>query len=137
MADAFIDADVIVRLLTGDDARKQARAAALFERVERRELSLHTPVTTIADVLYVITSPRLYAVPRAEAVEMLKALLRLPSFSVDQQNEILGALDLYGTTRLDFGDAFIAAEMAMSGADTLYSFDRDFDRLAGLKRVEP
>jgi predicted nucleic acid-binding protein len=137
MSDPFVDADVIVRLLTGDDLRKQARAAALFERVERGQLTLRTPVTTIADVVYVLTSPRLYAVPRAQVAEMLKALARMPGFIVDQRDAVLGALDLFAATRLDFGDALIAAEMALSDADTLYSFDRDFDRLAGLKRREP
>jgi predicted nucleic acid-binding protein len=137
MSDPFVDADVIVRLLTGDDLRKQARAAALFERVEQGRLTLRTPATTIADVVYVLTSPKLYAVPRAQTAEMLKALLRMPNFVVDQQEAIIGALDLFAATRLDFGDALIAAEMALNDADTLYSFDRDFDRLAGLKRREP
>jgi predicted nucleic acid-binding protein len=133
----FVEADVIVRLLTGDDAGKQQRAADLFQRVEQGELTLRTPVTTIADVVYVLTSPRLYAVSRSQVAEMLKTLARLPGFEIDARAAVLGALDLFASTRLDFGDALIAAEMATEGADTLYSFDRDFDRLAGLKRREP
>jgi predicted nucleic acid-binding protein len=27
--------------------------------------------------------------------------------------------------------------MAQEGVDALYSYDRDFDRLAGLRRIEP
>lgn len=137
MSEAFVDADVIVRLLTGDDAGKQARAAALFERVEGGEIVLRTPPTTIADVVYVLTSPRLYALPRAQVAELLKVLVRLPGFAVDGREAVLGALDLFASTRLDFGDALIAASMALDGADTVYSFDRDFDKLSGLRRREP
>jgi predicted nucleic acid-binding protein len=137
MSDAYVDADVIVRLLTGDDAGKQRRAARLFERVERGEIRLRTPVTTIADVIYVLTSPRLYAVPRGDAAEMVKVLVRLPGFDVGRRESVLGALDLFAASRLDFGDALIAAEMAWDGTLALYSFDRDFDRLTGLRRREP
>ena len=137
MSHPFVDANIIVRLLTGDDPCKQARVAALFERLERGELTLRTPVTTIADVIYVLTSPRLYALPRAAAAEMLKVLVRIPNFMVDSREAVLAALDLFGSTRLDFGDVLIAAEMALEDEDTLYSFDRDFDRLAGIKRLEP
>ncbi len=45
MADAFVDADVIVRLLTGDDLEKQARAAALFEAVEGGALLTRTSIS--------------------------------------------------------------------------------------------
>jgi hypothetical protein len=33
------DTSIIIRLITGDDAAKQARASALFEQVEQRILS--------------------------------------------------------------------------------------------------
>jgi predicted nucleic acid-binding protein len=137
MTAQFVDADVIVRLLTGDDPTKQRRAAALFERVERRELVLRTPVTTIADVLYVLTSPRLYKVARADASEMLQTLVRLHDFLVDQKPAVLAALDLFAQTRLDFGDALIAGSMLLSESYDLYSYDKDFDAVGSIVRREP
>lgn len=136
-ADAFVDAGVIVRLLTGDDPRKRARAAALLERVERGELGVRVLASTIADVIYVVTSPRLYATPRTKATEMLKVIVRMPGIEVEAREAVLGAMDLFARTRLDFDDALIAASMARDGVDTVYSYDRDYDRLAGIKRVEP
>ena len=136
-ADAFVDADVIVRLLTGDDPRKQARAAALFEQVEAGEVRLRLLASTLADVVYVLTSPRLYATPRAKAADLLAVLVRLPAVVMDDRETALGALDLFARSNLDFGDALTAAAMAQEGVDALYSYDRDFDRLAGLRRIEP
>jgi predicted nucleic acid-binding protein len=137
MSEPFVDADVIVRMLTGDDPRKQEQCTALFERVENGDLRLHTPVTTIADVVYVLSSPRLYAVPREQIADMLRTLLRLPGFLVDHRAAVLGALDLFATTHLDFGDALIAASMALAGESVVYSYDRDFDGLPTLTREEP
>lgn len=137
MAAPFVDADVIVRLLTGDDLTKQKKAAELFERVERGELVLRTPVTTIADVVYVLSSPRLYKVDRSAVAEMLQTLIRLPGFEVDGRAEVMAALDIFAGTRLDFGDALIAAGMLLAEEKTLYSYDRDFDKLHALTRIEP
>jgi predicted nucleic acid-binding protein len=54
------------------------------------------------------------------------------------QSTVLIALQIYGTTeRLDFGDAMLAAAMGRSNSDTIYSYDRDFDRLPGIKGCRP
>jgi predicted nucleic acid-binding protein len=78
MALPFVDTDVIIRLLTGDDPTKQAQAAALFEQVEQGHLQLTAPDTVIADAVYVLSSPRLYHLPRAGVAALLTALVRFP-----------------------------------------------------------
>lgn len=64
MSDPFIDTDVIIRLLTQDDPVKQDEAALLFEEVRAGTLKVAAPYTVIADAVYVLSSPRLYNLPR-------------------------------------------------------------------------
>ncbi|MHB8620148.1 MAG: PIN domain-containing protein [Chloroflexota bacterium] len=71
MSDPYIDTDVIIRLLSGDEPDKQQQARELFEAVEQGKLSLTAPVTAIADAVYVFSSPRLYAVFRAQVAALL------------------------------------------------------------------
>lgn len=137
MSGACLDTDVLIRLLTGDDPQKQAAAAVLLNQVEAGALTLDAPDTVIADAVYVLSSPRLYALPRTEVRELLVPLVRLPGFRVRQRRLVLRALDLYAAVTIDFGDAMVAATMEQSHASVLYSYDRDFDRLAGITRVEP
>ena len=137
MSDAFVDTDVLIRLLTGDDPLKQADSAALFEAVEAGELTVAAPDTVIADAVYVLSSPRLYRVPRPQVEELLAPLIRLPGFRLRNRDSLLRALDLYSTTNLDFGDAMIVASMEAAGVDALYSYDEGFDRLASVKRRAP
>ncbi len=73
----YLDTDVIIRLLTGDDPAKQAAASALFEHVEKGSLTIAAPDTVIADAVYVLTSPRLYNLSRAHVAALLTALIRL------------------------------------------------------------
>lgn len=134
----YIDTDVIIRLLTGDDPAKQAAASALFEHVEEGSLTIAAPDTVIADAVYVLTSPRLYNLSRAHVVALLMALIRLTHFRVQNRRNVLEALRLYGTTAgLDFGDALLVATMQQDGSETLYSYDRHFDRIATIQRREP
>jgi predicted nucleic acid-binding protein len=137
MSDAFVDTDVIIRLLTGDDPVKQARAEELFKRVEASELTLHAPDTVIADAVFVLASPRLYHRPRADVRDLLLALVRLPGFHVDNKRVVFRALEIFGEHNVDFGDAMIVAATELTGLQTLYSYDADFDRFQGVGRVEP
>lgn len=137
VSQAFIDADVIVRFLTGDDPQKQLAAARLLEHAEQGLVELHTPVTTIADVVYVLTSPRLYRIDRSELSAMMVALLQATRIKIQNREAVIKALTLFGGSKLDFGDALIAASMLEEGIDVLYSYDRDFDKLEGLRRSEP
>ena len=137
MPRAFVDTEVVVRLLTGDDPAKQQAAHQLFGRVEQGELELCAPITMIADAVYVLSSPRLYHVPRADVRDMLVTLMRLPNLKLENKMSVVGALELFGATTLDFGDALIIASMRQAGVETLYAFDLDFDHHEGIVRVEP
>jgi predicted nucleic acid-binding protein len=137
MTEPYVDTDVLIRLLTGDDPRKQADAAALFEAVEAGTLALRAPDTVIADAVFVLASSKWYALPRAQVASLLTPLVRLPNFRVDNKRTVLQALAIYPSTRLDFGDAMIVAAMLQEQAPRLYSYDRDFDRVPGITREEP
>jgi predicted nucleic acid-binding protein len=133
----FVDTDVVIRLLTGDDPQKQGAAAALFEQVAAGERTVVAPDTVIADAVYVLASPRLYHLPRRHVQALLTPLVRLPHFRVRGRRALLRALDLYGSTTLDFGDALIVASMEQLGSQTVYSYDTDFDRIPDIIRQEP
>lgn len=91
----------------------------------------------IADAVYVLTSPRLYHVARNEVRELLSTLVHLPHFRVQNRFCVLRALDLYASTKLDFGDTLIIASMEQQNSRILYSYDTDFDRIQGITRKEP
>ena len=82
MTQPFIDTDVIIRFLTGDDPEKQATATRLFEQIEQGLLTVQAPDTVIADAVYVLASPRLYHLPRRDVQEMLTTLVHLTQFQV-------------------------------------------------------
>lgn len=138
MSEALCDTSILIRLISGDDREKQDRAIALFLEVESGQVSLAAPDTVIADTVFVLTSRRLYNRSRREVAAKLTMLVRLPHFHVMNRSLVLRALELFGSTPyLDFGDAMIVAHMLESGERTVYSYDKDFDRVSSVTRREP
>lgn len=133
----YVDTDVIIRLLTGDDSKKQEAATKLFEKVENGDIVLSAPHTVIADAVFVLSSSKHYNLSRNKIRDVLVSLLRYTNFKVDNKQAVLTALDLYASKNIDFGDALLAALTLQTKQKNIYSFDRDFDRIQGVKRKEP
>lgn len=137
MSNPFVDTDVIIRLLTSDDVKKQEEAAFLFEQVRAGRLTVGAPCTVIADAVYVLSSPRLYNLTSEKIRELLSPLVRLSKFKIPHRQSVLRALDLYATLNIDFGDALIAALMEKDHSQIIYTYDTHFDRIEGIKRCSP
>lgn len=85
----------------------------------------------------VFTLQRTYRQTREDIRDALLPLLSLSGLVLPGKRQLLRAFDLYVDHHLPFGDAYHAAFMEQHRLDEIVSFDREFDRLAGINRVEP
>jgi predicted nucleic acid-binding protein len=90
VSETFVDTDVIIRLLTGDDPAKQASAAALFEQVESGTLDLTAPDTVVADAVFVLSSPRLHRRSRPEVAALFARGMAPRPFSTLRRQRRIG-----------------------------------------------
>ena len=135
----FLDTNIILRYLTHDDDAKAEACYRLFQRVERSEEELFTCEAVVAEVAYVLSSPRApYRLSNEEIRARLLPILTLRGVRLPQKQLYLRALDIYGFSPfLDFEDALAVAHMEHRGVTEIVSYDRDFDRIVGLQRIEP
>jgi predicted nucleic acid-binding protein len=135
----FLDANVILRYLTRDDEVKARACYELFQRVKRGEEQLFTIPTIIAEVVYVLSSPRLqYRLTHEEITARLAPILSLRGLRMPQKRVCTDALDLYGASPpLDFEDVLAIAHMRQRGITEILSYDRDFERVSGVERRQP
>src|SRR5207237_1281760 len=92
----------------------------------------------ITEVVYVLSSRAHYNLAHDEIRARLAPLLVVRGLKVSHKRVYLRALDLYATyTFLDFEDAVLAAHMERTKDTELYSYDRDFDQLPAVTRLEP
>ena len=135
----FLDTNVILRYLTRDDEAKAEACYQLFQRVKLGEEELFTCEAVVTEVAYVLSSPRApYRLSHEEVKARLLPILTLRSLRLPQKRVYLRALDLYASAPfLDFEDALAVVHMEHRGLTEIVSYDRDFDRVAGLRRIEP
>jgi predicted nucleic acid-binding protein len=132
----FIDANIFVRYLTGDDPAKAKRCLALFQRIKQNEVTVTTSEAVIAEVVYVLSS-KIYGLSRSDIAVRLRPLLILPNLKFLYRSVFLRALELYVRHNVDFEDCLTAAYMERQKITDIYSYDKDFDTIAGIKRLEP
>jgi uncharacterized protein len=134
----FVDTNVFLRHLTGDDPRKAQACFELFQKAKRKEVSLTTSEAVIAEIVYVLSSSKLiYALTPQEIRARLYPILSLPGLKIPYRKMYLRALDLYASYVLDFEDAISIAQMERQQITEVTSYDRDFDRVPTIKRLEP
>jgi predicted nucleic-acid-binding protein len=134
----FVDTNILVRLFTQDDPEKSERCAELFQRANQGDIELATSEAVIAETVFVLSSPRLYAMPRAEIALLLGSLLGANRLFLDHKSAVLSALELYGHSNLHFVDCLGVAHARRAALPhTIYSYDRDLDLVPGIQRREP
>jgi predicted nucleic acid-binding protein len=133
---AFVDANIFLRLLTGDDPEKAARCFELFQRASQGEVSLYTSESIVAEVVYVL-SRAIYRVPRNDVASALAPVIASSGLRIDHKEAVLQALDLWQGSKLDFEDCLSVQHARRLAVDDIYSYDRDFDRFPEIRRREP
>ncbi len=135
----FLDTNIILRYLTRDDEAKAEACYQLFQRVKLGEEELFTCEAIVTEVAYVLSSRRApYRLSHEEVRARLLPILTLRGLRLAQKRLYLRALDLYASSSfLDFEDALAVAHMEHQGVSEIVSYDKDFDRITGLRRVEP
>ena len=134
---AFLDANVILRYLLRDDETKAQRCLELLEKAERREITLRTTDLVVAELVWVLESPVTYNLPRERIRELLLPVILLPGLKLPGKKLYRQIFDLYIDQGIDFIDAYNTIHMGKQGLTQIYSYDSDFDRIAGVSRIEP
>lgn len=133
----FVDANIFLRYLTRDHPQKAQACYDLFQRAARGEVTLFTTETIIAEVVYVLSSPRLYNLSHEAIRQRLTPLLTLSGLRMPKRAIALRALELYEAHNVDFEDALAVAHMEHLGIGDILSYDSDFDRFPQITRIEP
>ena len=133
----FLDSNILLRHLLQDDPEKARRCFELLQQAERGEIRLTTSESVIGELVYVLASPRLYNLPPERIRALLVPIINLRGLRVPSRRLYRRALDLYAAHHIDFEDALNLAHMEKQGIRVILSYDRHFDRIPGITRLEP
>lgn len=122
----WVDANVILRFLTGDPPKMAARALELMKRAEKGDIGLRVSHLIVAEIVWVLSSFYRYA--KSQIAEILISFLSSDGIFVESSALLIQALQDMAEQNVDFIDAYLAA-LARTQEEGICSFDNDFDRL--------
>jgi uncharacterized protein len=133
----FIDSNIFLRYMTQDNLAQQQIASDIFAAIQRGDEEGFTTDVHIHETVYVLASPRVYNLPHGDIGNRLRPLLALSGLRIRNKRVCLEALDIFAQYEaLDYADALAVAHMRNQGIVGIYSFDKHFDRVAGITRIK-
>lgn len=129
-----IDANVILRYLTNDVPDQAKQAEELLKRVEAGTEDVFLPDIILADIIWILDG--YYKQTREDIREWITTILSLQGLTFSDKDMALNALDIYVDNKIDWSDAFTASQMLQRGITEIYSFDKHFNRIEGIAKIE-
>jgi predicted nucleic acid-binding protein len=131
---AYADTNIFLALFAGPDHPLHEEALILFRRVAAGRLPLVLTPIVVSELVYAAAG--ILGWSRRATGQRLGELIQAQGLVVNEQPILARALELYGRAGgLDFPDAYLAARALEVGPAQVASFDRDLDRIQGLRRV--
>lgn len=131
----FVDTNIFLRFMVNDDPQKADACEMLFRRAITGEESLFTTDMVIAEIVWVLES--YYELNKSDVREKLEKILNTKNLDCPNKEIIINALCAYEEKNIDYIDAYNAYILKMKGIDEVYSYDSHYDRIKGVKRIEP
>jgi len=123
-----LDTNVLVRLITRDDARQAAAADAFVKR------GAWVSVLALAETTWVLTS--VYDISHKGLAQAIEMLLNHQDIALQYPDTIAAALNLYRTTpALGFSDCLLLELARRDGHLPLGTFDRNLAKVSGAHRL--
>lgn len=129
----WVDANVLLRFLTGDPPELAERAARLMSRAEDGKVVLVVSSLVVAEVIWVLKS--FYRYPFEEIARVVIPLVGADGVEAEDRQLIVQAITLAQEKNVSYIDAFVALQAARQ-QESVCSFDGDFKRLP-VQRVVP
>jgi predicted nucleic acid-binding protein len=131
----FVDTNIFLRFLVNDDPEKADACEALFREAISGKKDLMTSEMVIAEIIWVLES--YYELEKSAIRELVEKILNTKNLTCPNSGIIISALAFYVEKNIDFIDAYNAFVMKRDQIGAIYSFDKHFDRVDWIERVEP
>lgn len=131
----LLDTNVLLRHLLQDLPEHSGRASAFVRRLERGEETAILTDTVLFEAVFLLEKH--YRRSRGEIRDAILGIVNLPTVELDGKQRLPAIFALYVGSSLSYADAYHAVIARALPSAAIVSFDRGFDRVPGLRRIEP
>lgn len=100
MTDLWVDANILLRLLTGDPPELAQRALKLVQKAEQGEVTLKLSPIVVAEIIWVLSS--FYKYSRTQIAEVLIPFVTAEGIVLEEAEQVIAALNQMARVNVDF-----------------------------------
>lgn len=128
MKSIFIDANIILRILTKDDEKQMEKAESLFSKAISGDVLLVCGPPVLFEVAWTLEAR--YKVSNSRILDYIEALLATPGLMMTDRKLVENGVSRSRHSGVEFADAYIAALAEINGCDSIATFNvADFKKL--------
>jgi len=131
----FLDTNIFLRFFLKENESMFQRLEKLFYEIISGNIIGVANAMIIAEVVWVLS--RSYKWNKEKICDNIEFILITPNIRFKDKAILVNAVNVYKEKNIGFIDAYNYSYMKANGVTEIYSFDRDFDKLKDVKRLEP
>ena len=131
----FLDTNIFLRFFLKENELVFRRLEKLFSEIISGNIIGVTNAMIIAEVVWVLS--RSYKWNKENICDNIEFILITPNIRFKDKAILVNAVNVYKEKNIGFIDAYNYSYMKANSIDEIYTFDRDFDELQDVKRLEP
>ena len=131
----FLDTNIFLRYFEREDELIYKKVERLFLEIVQGNIIGISNALVIAEVIWVLK--KFYDWDKEEICNNIELILETPNIKFRERSIIIEAVNFYRDKNINFIDAYNISYMQAYGIKEIYSFDKDFDKLEDIKRIEP
>ena len=128
-----LDTNVLVRYLAQDDPKQSPRATSLINALTNDDPGF-IPLVVLIELVWVMQG--CYGATKPEVVVILETLLRTEGLIVENAEIALKALHVFIASKADFPDCIIERSANKAGCESVFTFDKNAAKTAGMRLVD-
>ncbi len=136
MLKAFVDTNVILRLLIKDDELKTRAIIRLLKNAKEKDILLYLLPVAVLETVWVLE--KVYEFGKKEVKEVIEAILNTPELKIEMGEVFKKAIATYAEKNVKFADAVMGYWGLEKGYSAVFTYDeKDFKRIEGLEVKKP
>ena len=131
----FIDTNIFIRFFVVDNSEEHKKVEKFFNDVVCGNTKYFTNTMVITEIVWVLG--KYYKMEKNHVCENIRLILDTPNILIKEIKILHNTVEIFEKQNIDFIDAYNYSYSLMSNSNEIMSYDKDFDKLDMIKRIEP
>jgi len=133
MKKIFLDTNVWLRFLVGDQKKQYEECKKLISLNEEGKFKVYTSTIVLLEIIYTLAS--FYKVKKREIISDIKAILASRNLTLIEKTDFKKALSFYQKHNIKLADCLIASQLPKNVV--LCTYDCDFKKIKSVVNLTP